>query len=141
MSSHNLQELLRGAGLHIGLTDTTCGLVIILWVRKSPMMVMGPRRLRIAGMIRYERTEWYGFFYLFRLAGSTLPRCLPAVLLAAAIAAFFSSGVIDRAGLPIRDFFGHPYAMQVLGLVFGYLSINRLNVSYNRIGKQSHTSR
>lgn len=89
-------------------------------------------RAHVAGMIRYERTEWYGFFYLFRLAGSTLPRCLPAMLLAAAISAFFSSGVIDRAGVPIRDFFGHPYAMQVLGLVFGYLSINRLNVSYNR---------
>ena len=45
MSSHNLQELLRGAGLHIGLTDTTCGLVIILWVRKSPMMVRRPEQL------------------------------------------------------------------------------------------------
>jgi hypothetical protein len=54
------------------------------------------------------------------------------VLAAGAIAAFFSAGVVDKAGWPIRDIFGHPYAMQVLGLVFGYLSISRLNMSYNR---------
>jgi len=83
-------------------------------------------------MIRYRRTDWYGVQYLFQLEGSTLPRCLPMVLAAGAIAAFFSAGVVDKAGWPIRDIFGHPYAMQVLGLVFGYLSISRLNMSYNR---------
>ena len=83
-------------------------------------------------MIRYQRTEWYGVQYLFRLSGSTLPRCLPAVLYAMGSAVFFSSGVVDRAGWPIRDFFGHPYAMQLLGLVFGYLSIARLQMSYSR---------
>eukprot|EP00966_Prymnesium_polylepis_P333672 7389116-Prymnesium_polylepis.2 len=42
------------------------------------------------------------------------------------------SGVV--AGLPwdIRNYFGHPYALQLLGLVFGYLSVARLNESYNR---------
>ena len=83
-------------------------------------------------MIGYERTEWYGVTYLFRMTGSSLPRCLPWVLFAGFLGGFCAGGVIDRAGWPIRDFFGHPYAMQVLGLVFGYLSITRLNVSYTR---------
>ena len=89
-------------------------------------------------MIRYERTEWYGIRYLFQLAGSTLPRSLPMVLSAGVLSIFFSVGVVDHAGWPIRDFFGDPYAMQVLGLVFGYLSISRLNVSYNRYWEGVH---
>ena len=82
-------------------------------------------------MIRYERTL-YGFSYLFRCTGSELPRCLPWVIASGIIGGVFASGASDQLGWPIRDYFGHPYAMQVLGLVFGYLSITRLNVSYNR---------
>ena len=83
-------------------------------------------------MLAYERTEWYGITYLFRMSGSSLPRCLPWVVIAGFLGGFGASGLPDKAGWPIRDFFGHPYAMQVLGLVFGYLSITRLSVSYNR---------
>ena len=83
-------------------------------------------------MIPYVRTEWYGMGYLTRLTGSQLPHCLPWAIVSGAMGAFFASGVLDSHGWPIRDFFGDPYAMQVLGIVFGYLSITRLNVSYNR---------
>lgn len=90
-----------------------------------------------ADMIRYQRTEWYGIAYLFVLRGSTLPRCLPFTLCAGVLSVFFSAGAVDAAW-PIRDFFGHPYAMQVLGLVFGYLSISRLQMSYNRYWEGVH---
>ena len=83
-------------------------------------------------MILYTRTWWYGFRYFTRLQGSLLPRCAPVALYAAAISAFFASGVVDEENWPVRTFFGHPYAMQLLGLVFGYLSVQRLNISYNR---------
>ena len=32
----------------------------------------------------------------------------------------------------MKEFFGDPYSMQVYGIVFGYLSIARLTVSYQR---------
>ena len=84
-------------------------------------------------MIPYERTEWYGFSYLCRTAGSQLPKCLPWVLVAGAEGALFASSLTQHAiGWPIRDLLGQPYAMQVLGLVFGYLSITRLNLCYSR---------
>ena len=54
------------------------------------------------------------------------------MLLAAIIGGIFASGLVDRTGIYIRDYFGHPYAMQLVGLVFGYLMIARLNVSYGR---------
>lgn len=83
-------------------------------------------------MIDYERTSWYGLVYLKTLRGSLLPACLPAMIFAGLIGGFFACGAVDSGGWPIRDFFGHPYAMQLLGLVFGYLSVARLNVSYER---------
>ena len=32
----------------------------------------------------------------------------------------------------MKEFFGDPYSMQMYGIVFGYLSIARLTVSYQR---------
>lgn len=83
-------------------------------------------------MIFYTRTEWYGLHYLVQLSGSVVPRCIPAMIVGGSISFIFSVGWVDKAGFPIRDYFGHPYAMQLLGLVFGYLSIARLNVSLTR---------
>ena len=84
-------------------------------------------------MIHYERTNWYGFSYLLQRSGSLLPRCLPLMMIAGAIAGFFASGIIDEwTGYAVLDVFGHRYSMSLFGLVFGYLSIARLNISYNR---------
>ena len=80
-------------------------------------------------MITYERTNWFGLMYLYRLRGSLLPRCLPMMLLGAGIA-----GAVEIA----EEYWeadvtlGDKYSMQLFGLVFGYLSIARLNISYNR---------
>ena len=78
---------------------------------------------------KYERTNWYGVNYLCTLTASVLPRSLPMVIWAMAIAGTFS-GIEWSPSL--REYFGHPYAAQLLGLVFGYLSVARLNVSYSR---------
>ena len=51
--------------------------------------------------------------------------CIGTQAYAAAVSAFFSSGIVDSFGWPIRDFFGHPYALQLLGLVFGCATCNR----------------
>ena len=80
-------------------------------------------------MIDYDRGSWYGIHLLFRLRGSLLPRCVPAALLGACIA-----GGVELAEA-YYDFdldLGDKYSMQLFGLVFGYLSIARLNISYNR---------
>lgn len=82
-------------------------------------------------MINYSRTEWYGVSYLFSLGGSVLPRCMPMVVMAGMTAGLFAA--LDWHFLwDFRKYFGHPYALQLLGLVFGYLSVSRLQVSYNR---------
>ena len=80
-------------------------------------------------MIDYDRGSWYGIHLLFRMRGSLLPRCVPAALLGACIA-----GGVELAEA-YYDFdldLGDKYSMQLFGLVFGYLSIARLNISYNR---------
>ena len=45
----------------------------------------------------YERTEWYGMNYFFRLQGSLLPRAMPYTIMSTTIAAFVHSGVLDDA--------------------------------------------
>ena len=80
-------------------------------------------------MIIYKRTFWYGFSYFTKLNGSLLPRCAPVAVWSAFVSGFFASGLVNW---PVRSLFSHPYAMQLLGLVFGYLSVARLNISYNR---------
>ena len=80
-------------------------------------------------MIEYDRTEWFGLSYLYKMRGSVLPRCLPAMLLGMAISAAVevAEGYYDEEVI-----IGDKYSMQLFGLVFGYLSIGRLNISYQR---------
>ena len=94
-------------------------------------------------MIHYTRTEGYGLAYFLRLRGSLLPRCLPAMCLAVLIAALISSGAMDEVfgfdeykdsnnQVDRSQFFGETYSMEMFGVVFGYLCISRLQVSYDR---------
>ena len=80
-------------------------------------------------MIKYKRTQWYGIQYLFRLKGSLLPHCFPAMVMAGLIAYVFSSGILeDHLDIKTLDLFGDSYSMQVFGVVFGYLAVSRLAV-------------
>jgi predicted membrane chloride channel (bestrophin family) len=87
-----------------------------------------------APMIHYNRTDWYGVSYFFRIRGSLFPRCLPAMILAGILSGLAASGTIeDVTGMNVDDFFGNDdYAMQLFGVVFGFLSVTRLNMSYSR---------
>jgi hypothetical protein len=85
-------------------------------------------------MIFYTRTYWYGFHYFFRIAGSALPRCLPMMTIAAVV-----SGVIasfkeqwPEGWTEVVEHLEDKYALQLLGIVFGYMSINRVGILYGR---------
>lgn len=87
-------------------------------------------------MIEYVRTEWYGFNYFFYRQGHLLPRLLPVIVLSGVLAGVVASNRVegmdwcdDEEGTPL---FEHPYAFQLFGIVFGYLSIARLNISISR---------
>ena len=86
-------------------------------------------------MINYARTSWYGLGYLCSLRGSALPRCIPPSIVAIGVNVIchrwphiFSGGENDDPSAWI----GHPYTFQLVGLVFGYLIITRINMSYSR---------
>lgn len=89
-------------------------------------------------MIGYFRSEWYGLAYLFKCRGSVMPKCLPYIMLSSAEAVAVSAGWVDDimqwmgSDDRVQDFFDHPFGMQLLGLIFGYLSITRMNITYNR---------
>ena len=84
-------------------------------------------------MIPYERTQWYGLSYLTQLSGSLLPRCLPLMIVSGLVAGFVADGAVDRwTNYDFQDIFGETYSMSLFGVVFGYLSVARLNISYNR---------
>mmetsp|Transcript_36396 Transcript_36396/g.95968 ORF Transcript_36396/g.95968 Transcript_36396/m.95968 type:complete len:163 (-) Transcript_36396:1131-1619(-) len=86
-------------------------------------------------MIYYWRTSWYGFHYFLRSRGSLIPRCLPAIAIAGVISGITASGIIeDHLGVStvLGDTFAEAYAMQLFGVVFGFLSVTRLNMSYQR---------
>uniref|UniRef100_A0A7S2JN38 Uncharacterized protein n=1 Tax=Haptolina brevifila TaxID=156173 RepID=A0A7S2JN38_9EUKA len=84
-------------------------------------------------MIHYERTHWYGLSYIVRLQGSLLPRALPAMLFSGTISALLSSGYLTPIfGWDLTTFFEHPFSIQMYAIVFGYLSIARLNTCYQR---------
>jgi len=97
-----------------------------------------------AAMVPYTRTRWYGLAYFTRLRGSLLVHALPSMLIAALIAFTISMGYIDymiSGTMPESpndsDFLHHvftdsSYIMQLYGLVFGYLSVARLNECYRR---------
>ena len=86
-------------------------------------------------MINYARTSWYGLGYLCSLRGSALPHCIPPSIVAIGVNVIchkwphiFSGGENDDPSAWI----GHPYTFQLVGLVFGYLIITRINMSYSR---------
>lgn len=84
-------------------------------------------------MIRYVRTTWFGFHYFFHLTGSLIPRCLPFMLFSGSIALLLQLQVLnDVIGWDLNTFFSDPYSMQLFGLVFGYLAIQRMTTCYNR---------
>ena len=83
-------------------------------------------------MINYARTEWYGLGYLFRVRGSAFPRCIPPALIAAAINYVFLTWPSIFGGSDAGDWLGHPYTFQLVGIVFGYLMVTRINMSYSR---------
>lgn len=84
-------------------------------------------------MITYKRTNWYGLSYLWRLRGSLLPHCLPTMAMAAVLAGIFSHDLVDDSfDLLTSSLFVDKYSMQLFGVVFGYIAVARLNVSYSR---------
>ena len=85
-------------------------------------------------MINYSRTEWYGLGYFFRWRGSAIPRALGPGLLSSFICWLVrvdGYDITDAAELG-RVELGHPYVFQLLGIVFGYLVVTRINMSYAR---------
>ena len=82
-------------------------------------------------MIEYQRTKYFGVEYLLRWRGILVPRLLPIIIITAAISSIASYGwfgdICDEDGL-----FKHPYAYQLFGIIFGYFSVARLNVSLAR---------
>ena len=92
-------------------------------------------------MITYPRTSLYGLSYFLRMRGSALPRCIPPALVACAIN-YVAQRWPQAFGGPTPDadgtipdgphWLGHPYTFQLVGIVFGYLMVTRINMSYSR---------
>ena len=87
-------------------------------------------------MITYQRTSWYGIGYLFQLKGSVFPRCFPACVFAGTFNGLVAGGYIDMTGGggdgDASGWLSHPYTFQLVGIVFGYLMVTRINMSYAR---------
>ena len=98
-------------------------------------------------MIGYTRTEWFGWGYFIQCKGSVLPKCIPYVGIACFVAWAVSSGNADQwfkdnLGWEdkVEDYFGHPFSMQLFGLIYGYLSITRMNITYQRYVRREGSS-
>ena len=87
-------------------------------------------------MIDYTRTEWYGLNYFLHMKGVLFPRLLPVMILAGVIAGIVASEKVDGMDWCEDDdgnlLFEHPYAFQLFGIVFGYMSVARMNISISR---------
>lgn len=84
-------------------------------------------------MIAYRRVRGIGFSYLFHLRGSLLPYCLPAMIFSGVLAGIISCEALSETfDESVRDNFNNSYALQAFAIVFGYLSVQRLTMSYNR---------
>ena len=72
--------------------------------------------------------------YLLILNGSIIPRVLPAAVIGGWIGGITNAGWLDGMfGMDVdKELFEHPYSFQLFGIVFGYLCIARLNISYAR---------
>jgi len=87
-------------------------------------------------MINYTRSSYYGLTYLFRIQGSVVPRSLMGTAVACIINWMIFEEIIPLPGSSSDDrsngLIAHPYTFQVMGLIFGYLSVYRIQVSYLR---------
>ena len=83
-------------------------------------------------MRAYRRTDWYGVEYLWHTSGSVIPRCIPPVIIGCLVNWLALTGRMFTANEDESVFLSHPYTFQLVGLVFGYLTIYRINISYNR---------
>ena len=87
-------------------------------------------------MIMYKRSEWYGLMYLCKVHGSLMPKAsLPAFVAAGFnlfIHFFGKSEDSEILGYPMMEWLNEAYGMQLLGIVFGYLCVTRINMSYAR---------
>ena len=94
-------------------------------------------------MILYRRSEWYGITYLMVMRGSLLPKTLPPALFAAVLSVFvhldkdldwklFNWAVDPDQDYSLSEWLTEAYGMQLFGIVFGYLCVTRINMSYAR---------
>ena len=102
------------------------------WPRCSPHFVPASPCSLVARMRSYRRTDWYGVEYLINHNGSVIPRCIPPVFVGCLVNWLALTGRMFAASEEESVFLSHPYTFQLVGLVFGYLTIYRINISYNR---------
>jgi len=85
-----------------------------------------------SSMITYRRSQYYGLNYFFHLRGSVLPRAIPPAVLACLFNWAILEGHIKMWDESSDEILAHPYTFQLVGLVFGYLTVYRISISYNR---------
>ena len=93
-------------------------------------------------MIMYKRTEWYGLMYLTTMRGSLLPKMVPPSLFAALISILIHMDkdhwhVLNWSSdpdedTPLHEWLTEAYGISLFGIVFGYLCVTRINMSYAR---------
>ena len=83
-------------------------------------------------MITYSRTSWYGLGYLFRFKGSVLPRCIPVAVIACVLNWLTFAGYLDSLSGDSDRWLTNHYTVQNIGIVFGFLTVTRITMSYNR---------
>ena len=93
-------------------------------------------------MIMYKRSEWYGLMYLTTMRGSLLPKMVPPSLFAAIISIMIhmdkdywhvlSWSSDPDEDTPLYEWLTEAYGISLFGLVFGYLCVTRINMSYAR---------
>lgn len=82
----------------------------------------------------YKRSEWYGLMYLTNMRGSMLPKASLPGIVAAIISVLIHFRIINIvvSNEELTDWLTESYGMQLLGIVFGYLCVTRINMSYSR---------
>ena len=85
-------------------------------------------------MIHYHRTAWYGLHYLTTLHRSVLVRAVPACIVAGVLNVLVHMEILQLSSrdVPAGEWLSHPYTFQLVGIVFGYLMVTRINTSYAR---------
>jgi predicted membrane chloride channel (bestrophin family) len=83
-------------------------------------------------MIHYDRTSWYGLEYFLMWRGSVFPRCLPITAVSCVVNWAVLQGYINFSDKDSDEWLAHPYTFQLVGIVFGYLMVTRISMSYSR---------